>query len=176
MKMKKIAFILLSGLMLSGCHVAEQLKKQVVPPTFSAQDLLGERWFCKNSYGMWGGLTEEYYEYKPDGSVISYGTLTVKKDGAEFKYKIQGQATYALNGWYLVEHLNVGSAQRNFDAKAKKLLGSNKKVKEWEHQVFTNLLNTIEQAKVQPATREIEVLNKNALTTKYATSYVICAR
>lgn len=174
--MKKSYAVLLLSITLFGCAELESLKRQIIPASFNTQDLLGEKWFCKSSYGQWTGNTEEYYQYHPNGTVTNDGIWWMNKDGHRFEYKYKVKANWNLQGWKIREHLQTYQIRRNFSAKTQRALRSNKALREWEKSIYQNLINMAENAKKMPAIREIESLSPNALTTKYLTSYVICAR
>lgn len=174
--MKKILMTSLFVALLSGCAELQMVKKEFVPANFSAKDLTGEKWLCKSSYSMWDLNTEEYYEFLPNGILLNDGKMVALKNGQHFQYKYKAKATWALDGWYLVQHLQSYELKRNFSPEAKKVLGANPEVKAWEARLFKTLITQIEQAKNMPAKREIESLTPTALTTRAHSSYEICAR
>lgn len=164
--MKKWLF-LLSSTLLVGC-------KLVIPPTFSENDLVNKKWFCKSSYGMWHILTEEYVEYHPDGTASNYGTLTTQQDGVEFAYKFNISGRWQLRGWYLNEIADKVQLKRAFSKKAQQALRASADLRAWEKAMYKVIDDSVTAAQNYGASREIESLTPTTLTTKAHTSYVIC--
>lgn len=167
--MKKWLTILLPIILLTAC-------KAFITPNFSESDLVNKTWYCKSSYGTWSTLTEEYYTYKPDSYVTNQGTLTMQKDGYEFAYSFKAEGYWQLQGWYIYEQAQKSQINRAFSKETKQALKNNPALREWEAKIFKNLQTANDYTIAQGAIREIETLTPTMLTTKFNSSYVICAK
>lgn len=174
--MKKWLAILSSIVFLSGCSELSSVTKAFTSPTFSERDLVNKTWYCKSSYSLWMLLTEEYYEYKPNGYALNYGKMTLQKDGHEFVYDFKAEGHWQISGWKIYEKATKSQVKRAFDKKAKQALKNDPALKLWEAGMYAKLQEMSNLAVLQGAVREIESLTPTELTTKVATSYVICAK
>lgn len=175
--MKKIICLTAIVATLSACSV----HKLLVPPTFTAKDLVGE-WVCSAEYAQFGDgrtqiNTNEKYTYSADGKAHSRGKLVARLLDVEFEYKIQSAGNYNLNGWLLKEKATDIKYQRAFSKKSKEAM----KKAEYKHavSVFEDAFNKDIQLALKSSglSVEVETLNATTLITKLPTgSQVFCER
>lgn len=176
--MKKWLIVTTGMAILSGCSILNnEFEKAFTTPTFSEKDLLGQRWLCEASYGTWSANTKEYYEFSANGKLKSYGTISFQQEGYSFDYQFESNASWYLDGWYIVEQLTAAKVKPNFSSKLKTAIKANPKLKLYGDGLLKFINEKVINAALnEPARRRIEELTPNQLTTKAASSYVICVK
>lgn len=85
--MKKYLIILSAMSVLVGCTELNSMKKELIPPSFSAQNFVG-KWYCHSAYGDWNLNTKEYMNFKPDGTLKKYWYINCTTISGYARFKI----------------------------------------------------------------------------------------
>ena len=102
--MKKYLIILSAMSVLVGCTELNSMKKELIPPSFSAQNFVG-KWYCHSAYGDWNLNTKEYMNFKPDGTLKNTGILTAPllAGTPDLKYEYDINAYWQVDGWHIIQ-------------------------------------------------------------------------
>ncbi|OOF41371.1 hypothetical protein BKK49_04975 [Rodentibacter rarus] len=174
--MKKYFLLLSSLTLLTGCAQLDAIKREVVPPSFTAKDFIG-MWYCSSSYGDWNIITKEYYDIQPNGMMKNTGTVTAPllSGGIDLKYEYSINAYWQIDGWYLVQkQAGKGKVVRKHDPRALAAMNKDPKLKQRELKLYNTFKNMASGN--HSARRQIESVNATEFTTLANTSAEICSR
>ena len=175
-KMKKYLIILSAMSILAGCTELNSMKKELIPPSFSAQNFVG-KWYCHSAYGDWNLNTKEYMDFKPDGTLKNTGILTAPllAGTPDLKYEYNINAYWQVDGWHIIQkQAEKGKVKRAHDPKVLAAMARDPKLKQKELVLF-KLVQEMASGE-HSARREIESVTEKEFTTIYKSSSEICSR